>query len=38
MPVTSDKYKEAETTLPDELKPVFDPVRSHGKARSASWT
>lgn len=23
MPVTSDKYKEAEATLPDDLKPVF---------------
>ena len=23
MPVTSDKYKEAEAILPDNLKPVF---------------
>ncbi len=23
MPVTSDKYKEAEAILPDDLKPVF---------------
>jgi hypothetical protein len=23
MPVTSDKYKEAEATLPEDLKPVF---------------
>jgi hypothetical protein len=23
MPVTSEKYKEAELTLPDDLKPIF---------------
>ena len=23
MPVTSDKYKEAEATLPEDLKPVY---------------
>lgn len=23
MPVTSEKFKEAEATLPDELKPIF---------------
>ncbi len=23
MPITSEKYKEAELTLPDELRPIF---------------